>query len=278
MRGKSLATLALVMLLSSSAFGQPAKRFQWRSGQILTYRVTETITKKEVVDSKRSEATSKLQHLKQWKTVDVDASGTATLELSLRTFRLEQPTPSGEVLTFDSDQPAGSDPQLREQLGKYVGTPLAILRVDTQGRLLEVRECRYGPASRFEGQLPFVVTMPDSGPSVGQTWERVFQVTLEPPAGLGEKYDAVQRYACESTEDGILRIALRTALKAPPQSPAEQAALLLNEPQGEIQFDLRAGRMKSCQLRIDREVKNHAGDRSSLRLVRTYSEEFAGGN
>lgn len=276
MRGKLFASLALMILLAPSATAQPAARFQWRPGQTLVYRVAETITKKETVDSKRSDATTKLQHLKQWKVLDVDEMGVATLEMSLRTFRLEQPTPTGEVLVFDSDHPDQSNPQLREQLSKFVGAPLATLRIDRHGRVREVRECRFGPASRFETQLPFVLALPDEGPSVGQTWERTYQMTLDPPAGLGEKFDAVQRYACQSVEMGVVRIALRTALKSQPQNPAEQAALLLNQPQGEIQFDLRSGRMKQVLLQIDAEVKNHAGEGSSLRLVRTYQEEFAG--
>lgn len=275
---KMWLSAALALVVYGPAFGQPAARFQWRAGDILSYRVTETIAKKEVVDGKLSEATTKLQHLKQWKVLDVDNAGSATLEQSLRSFRLEQPTPAGEVLVFDSEHLDQSDPQLREQLAKYVGTPLATLRLDNRGRLLEVRESRNGPANRFESQLPFVLTLPEQGPIAAQTWERRYQVTLEPPAGLGEKYDAAQKYECKSTGDGVAAIIFATTIKAPPQNPAEQVPLLLLQSGGEIQFDLQAGRLKLAHLHLDREVKNHAGPGSSFRLSRTYREEYAGGN
>src|SRR5581483_2149915 len=142
MRGtRFFGAFVLVVVVAPAAAQTPA-RFHWRAGQALNYRVNETVRKIEVVDGKRSEAMTKLRHLKQWKVIDVDTAGVATLELSLRAFRLEQPASGGELLVFDSERPEQSDPQLREQLSKYVATPLAVVRVDARGQLLEVRESK----------------------------------------------------------------------------------------------------------------------------------------
>ena len=69
--------------------------------------------------------------------------------------------------------------------------------------------------------------------------------------------------------------AVTTELKTPPPV-AEQAALLQLEPEGEIVFDLKAGRLKSASLKIDREVKGHQGEGSSYHVLSTYSEEYVG--
>src|SRR5437868_60517 len=159
MRGKRFLGAFVLVVVAAPAWAQTPARFQWRAGQALNYRVNETVHKIEVVDGQRTEATTKLRHLKQWKVLDVDAAGVATLELSLRAFRLEQPASGGDVLIFDSERPEQSDPQLREQLTKFVATPLGVVRVDGRGQLLEVRESKNGPASRFESQLPFLVTL-----------------------------------------------------------------------------------------------------------------------
>src|SRR4051812_21913774 len=94
MRGLGSVGAVVLLTLASRGAAQTPARFQWRAGQALNYRVTETISKQEVVDGQRSEATTKLRHLKQWKVRDVDAAGVATLELSMRAFRLKHPAPA----------------------------------------------------------------------------------------------------------------------------------------------------------------------------------------
>src|SRR5207248_179689 len=132
--------------------------------------------------------------------------------------RLESTTTSGEVLLYDSTDPGKSNPQMKEQLSRYVGQPIAVLRLDTQGRLVEVKKSDFGPASRFEADLPFQLVFPESAVRAGQAWERNYKVTLEPPQGTGEKYDAVQRYTYKSLTDGAATITLATTPKTMPES------------------------------------------------------------
>src|SRR5207249_4975021 len=106
------------------------------------------------------ETRTKLNLTKRWQVLDVDAAGVATLQLALASLRLETTTPSGGVLLFDSQDADKSDPHMREQLGRFVGQPLALLRMDSQGKVVEVKESKHGPASRFETEPPFVLVFP----------------------------------------------------------------------------------------------------------------------
>src|SRR6266542_4046355 len=144
-----------------------AWRFRWQTGQVLTYRVEQQTQAVEVLNGKRAETKTKTNLLKRWRVLSVDAAGVATLQHSLAALRIETTTPSGETLLFDSASPDKSSPSLREQLAKYVGVPLSTLRVDTWGRVVEVKESKFGPASRFEAELPFVVILPGAPPGEG---------------------------------------------------------------------------------------------------------------
>jgi hypothetical protein len=190
-------------------------------------------------------------------------------------LRLETNTPGGDTLLFDSASPDKNTPELRTQLSGYVGKALALLRVDNQGRVLDVKESKFGPASRYENELPFVGVLPADGPKDGQEWQRDYKITLEPPSGTGEKYDAVQKYVCKSAADGLMTAMMTTDLKTPP-AVAEQAPLLQLLPAGEVVFDLKAGRLKSAALKIDKEVKGHQGEGSSYHVQVTYNEEYIG--
>src|SRR5713101_3802181 len=276
MRGYGFVILAGVVLVNSAA-AQTAVRFSWKQGQTLSYRVDQTTSASVVVEGTTTETGSKMTTLKRWQVLAVDSVGVATLQLSVVSLHFEVKTPKGETLMFDSTQPEKSDPQLREQMGKFVGQPLAVLRVDGQGRVLEVKESKQSPASRFECDLPFLVLLPgEEGRPVqpGMAWERTYQVTLEPPQGTGDKFDAVQKYTCQKIDGAAVTISLTTTIKNLPTSPLDQVPLLEMQPEGEVVFDAVSGRLHKAHLTIDKELKGLQGEGSSYHFQSTYTEQL----
>jgi hypothetical protein len=187
-------------------------------------------------------------------------------------MRNEQTRPNGEVLLFDSRTPEKSTPELREQMAKYIGQPLAVLRVDALGRVLEVKQ---GVASRYEAEPPFAVTLPTSAVQAGQSWKRDYNITLDPPHGTGEKHAAQQQYLCSKIDGNLAVFSLSTGILKAPQTKAEQLPLLQKAPQGEVIFDLQRGRLQSARLVIDREIQGHQGEGSIYRFRSNYVEQIA---
>ncbi len=273
---KEWATLLAVLLLASRAPAQQAGGLRWQTGQVLTYRVEQDTQALEVVGEEKVKTQTSLRLTKRWQVTGVEAGGVATVQLTLLALRYEMTPSGGEPLKFDSATPEQGTPQLREQMGRYVGPVLAVLRVDAQGKVLEVKDSKFGPASRFEAELPFAGILPVAKPVAGQTWERVYKITVEPPQGTGEKYDAVQRYTCKKVEGAAATVAVTTELKAPPQAPADQVTLQQSLPEGEIVFDTRAGRLYSAALHVNRQVKGHQGEGSSYQIQSKYNEQLVG--
>jgi hypothetical protein len=269
-----LAALTGLTLTSTVTAQGTAWRFRWQQGQVLQYRVEEVITASEVVEGDKAQTTSKLNELKRWQVVDIDAAGVATLQLSLGNLRLERTTPGGEALVYDSASPDKSNPQMREQLSQFVGPVLAVLRVDAQGKVMEVKQSKFGPASRFDSEPPFDVTLPAAAAAPGQGWTRNYLITLAPPDGTGEKFAAVQKYICANADGPAVTIVLATTLPNPPAAVADQMPLLQLQPEGKIVFDTQAGRLQRAELRVEKELKGHQGEGSSYRLQRTYTEEY----
>jgi len=120
-----------------------------------------------------------------------------------------------------------------------------------------------------------VITLPEKAVSAGGSWERNYQVTMEPPQGTGEKYDAVQRYVAKAVAGNDVTVSLTTTMKTQPEAAADQIPLLQLQPEGEVVFDAATGRLKSAALKIDKEIKNHQGEGSSYRFQSTYVEQLA---
>jgi len=268
------ALLACVTIASAQT--TRALPFRWQNGQVLVYKVEETTEATDVKDEDKDVTKTRLNLTKRWQVTAVDAQGIATLQLSLPSLMQEMTNAKGETLRFDSANPDKSTPELKEQMSRYVGQTLAVLRVDGYGRVVEVKESKFGPASRFESELPFLGVIPPAPLKAGQQWERTFKIALDPPQGGGEQYDAVQRFTCKASENNAVTIGVATELKKQPETVADRVPLLQKLLEGEIVFDYQAGRLKSASLKVDKELKDHQGEGSSYRFTGTYSAQFVG--
>jgi hypothetical protein len=270
-----LGTIAALLLVATASAQQtPGWRFRWQQGQVLTYAVEQSMNAAETQGGKTNESKTKLNLTKRWQVLAIDAQGVATLQLAVTAMRMETTSPGGEVLVFDSANLDKSDPQLKEQMSKYVGQPLAVLRVDGFGQVQEVKESKYGSASKYQNELPFALVLPQTAPAPGQGWQRPYQVILDPPQGAGEKYDAVQKCVCKTIDGTKATITVSNTVIKLPAAAADQAPLLQLQPQGEVVFDTQAGRLASVSFKIDKELKNHQGEGSSYRFQSSYSEQL----
>ncbi len=272
---KAIAALLSVLIVGGNISAQAPIRLRWQTGQVLLYKVEQSIAVTEVAGEKKVETTIKLHHTKRWQVLAVDANGVATVQNSLVALRHETLTSDGKMLLYDSAKPDKSTPELKEAMSKFVGPTLAVLRVDGSGRVLEVKESKFGPASRYESELPFAGVLPEEPLKGGLTWERTYNVTLD-PQGAGTKYAAVQRYTCKSMTNTAAVVAVTTEFKTQPEAAEDRVRLLQMQPEGEIVFDLRAGRVQGATLKIDKEIKGLQGEGSSIRVSSTYHEQYAG--
>jgi hypothetical protein len=278
MKQTKLSTLALFALSAALLNSAPALaqnggawQFRWQKGQTLSYRVEHTTFVSEMSSGSKVETSSKLKLVKRWQVVDVDASNVATLQLSLTSLRHEQTRPNGVVMLFDSADLARSDPELREQMGQLIGKTLASLKINGLGQVVAVTQ---GSANVFESEPPFIAVLPGQAVSVGQGWQRTYQVSLDPPVGTGEKFAAKQIYRLTSVDGGKATLALSTELQSQPESVADRVPLLQKQPQGQVVIDVSTGRLLSARLAIDKTLENHKGQGSNYRFQSQYTEEL----
>ena len=265
--------LLCAVTVSASTFAQ-SPRFRWQTGQTLDYRVQQVTTVADTAGDKTETSVTKLDLTKRWQVQGVDTAGIATLQLSLLSLRMEMGKAGKEPVVFDSQKADADSATLNKDLLQYIGKPIATLRLDSQGRLIDVKESKFGPASRFVADLPFRVTLPDSPPVAGQAWERTYQIKMEPPQGAGESYNAVQRYICNSASPSELAIGVATTIKDQPESPADRIPLASLMPTGVVVFDVVLGRMKKAELKMELELSGHRGEGSSYHFSSTYQAEL----
>lgn len=271
-----IMTVIVACTFAGAATAQ-APQFRWNSGQVLTYRVSQYTDAVETLKDQTLTTAVRMDLVKRWKVVNVDADGTATLEMTLTRLRMENKPPSGDPLIFDSADPAKSNEQLREEMGKYIGPPLTVVRIDARGKLVEVKESKFGPESRLQSDLPFKLVLPDAAFAAGQKWERTYQIKLDPPQGAGETFDAVQTYACKAVGNNLAQVHLATALKTQPDAVADKLPLLPLMPEGDLFFDTANGVLKAVRYQFGQDLDEHRGEGSKYQFKSTYSEDLIDG-
>lgn len=271
---RPLSLVALVLVASVASAEPP--RFRFAKGETLSYRlvqttnVTETVPDEKTARPVETTVATKADLVRRWKVVDVDAAGTATVEMSIASMRWERKAGTDEDV-FDSSKP---DDLNKSEMAKHVGPVLAVLRVDAQGKVVEVKESKVGPASRFATELPFKVVLPEAEPKAGESWDRAYTIQLDPPLGTGEKYAAVQKYTCLEPKGGFLTVGLTTQVTDPPAQAADQIPLLPLTQEGVLYFHAQSGRYYGARCKVERELKNHQGEGSTYKFVSTYTEDF----
>lgn len=252
----------------------PAARFKWQPGQVLTYKVVQhTAVQETTLDEKAEKGVTattqtQLALTRQWAVKDVTPAGTATLEMRITALKTDIRQADGMTVAQDS-----ANPDDAKAMAAFLNQPVVVVAVDSQGRLVAVKEAKAGSAARLHAELPFRVVLPDAGPAAGQTWDRAFALKLDPPLGAGESYDFTQTYTAKGVQNGMLTVGLTTALKAPPKTAGEQVPLVPMLWAGELYFDPAAGAYHAARLTTKAELTNHLGEGTKYVYQSVYSED-----
>lgn len=272
----SIIAISIITIVSTTAAAEPA-RFQFKKDDTLTYTIVQSTKAVETTIDEKTKAQVEQEHftkhtvVRRWKVADVDPKGVATLEMSILSMKWERKLPNGEMDVFDSTKP---DPNVKNELGNLIGPVVAVLRLDDAGKVVEVKESKFGPPSRFAIDLPFKIVLPPSGPVQGQTWDRGFTIKLDPPHGTGETYEATQKYTVKAPSNGLLVIGMSTTLKEPPTQAAEQIPLFPMLLEGDVYFHEATGKYSGARLKLKKELTNHAGEGSKYVYESTYAEDL----
>ena len=264
---RAIFSLVCILSIASPSVAQLPWQFKWQKGQMLTYKIKHVTAVVETLEKGTNTSDSQLDLVNRWTVGEIDAKGVATLSLTLVSMRNEQKRANGETLLFDSQNLEKSTPELREQMVKYIGQTVAVVRLDGYGRMIEVKQ---GSKANFEAEPPFLVVFPEAKAAAGQAWRRPFELVLDPPYGTGEKFEASQRYDCTKLEANKATVAIKTEFKMTPDNARERLPLLQKNMEGEIVIDLQAGRLISARLNTDQTVENHQGKGSKYHFKSQY--------
>jgi hypothetical protein len=265
----ALATGAAVASLGATEPAAVRLAYRFRAGD----RIDMTVAHRAVTETTMNGTTQTVETMtdstKTWRVIGIDADGRATLEHSVDDVTMTSRTSDRGEIRWESGSTAEPPPGY-EGVRQSLGVPLVRMVVGPDGRIHDRRELRPCPPSA-SGDL-VVVPLPDGPVSLGAEWTVPQEVVVEVPGGPRKAVRTRLRYRLVDVTDGRATIRVDTTVLTPVDDPRLEARLLERIWDGEIRFDIEAGRVESRRTGIDRRVVGFGGPQSSVRYKASLEE------
>jgi hypothetical protein len=243
--------------------------YRFRTGDRIDMRVAHRALTETTMNETTQTVETMTDSRKIWTVTAVDVAGRATLEHSVDDVTMTSRSSDRGEVRWSSDDEADPPPGY-ETVRQSLGVPLTRMVVDRDGRITDRLELRPCPPTS-SGDL-VVVPLPEEPVAAGAEWTISQEVVVEVPNGPRKAVRTRLRYRLESIADGRATIRVDTTVLTPIDDPRLEARLLERIWDGEIVFDIEAGRVVSRRTAIDRRVVGFGGPQSSVRYKASLEE------
>jgi hypothetical protein len=248
---------------------QYVMRYKLAKGEVLASRVMHLAKTYTKVNDSENASESRTVSEKTWTITSVDADGNMTFVYQLESVDMSQKNGDRDEVKYRTVDGLEAPP-IFSGVAADVGRPLSTVTISPLGKVLSRDEELKTPNL---GMGDITIVMPEEPVSVGDRWSvpREFRARLEDG---GTKIIKIRElYTLEKVQTGIATLNVRSEPLTPYNDPKIEAQVLQQLSNGEIKFDVDAGRQISKQLSWDENVIGFAGPGSLMEYAARYEEE-----
>jgi hypothetical protein len=245
-------------------------RYKLSTGDILRYEVTHRASIRSTIDQTTQAAQTKTDSVKLWKITDVLPNGDIEVVNVVERVRMMNQLPDHDPTEYDSSRDTTPPPGF-EDAARAVGVPLSVLRITPRGKVIS-RNVKVHQQS-VEEDAPVVLRLPAGPVTIGETWDESFEVKVALESGGTKSIQTRRRHKLTGVANGIATIEVTYQVLSPIDATAE-CQLVQRLMDGEVKFDIEAGRVVSQQMEIDKRVLGFAGPTSSMHYIMRMEEKL----
>jgi len=245
----------------------PLLRYRFTQGKELRWNVQHTLKMRNIIGGMEENIETRSRAVKIWRTLDVDAAGTATFEYRVEDIDIHQAQTGHDDVFYNSRRDTRIPPELINLEGK-IGIELAHIRIGPQG------ETTKKPLREYDGSVSenrIVIPLPDEPVEVGSRWVEPEQIDLPLPNQTIKKIRLQHNFTLTRILSGLATINFGTVIFTP-LTPKEESQLLEHFTQGTKELDLQAGHFIRHEATIDRMVVGTPEASDSIRYQSRVTE------
>lgn len=250
-------------------------RYKFQPGEVIRTQVWHQANSETTISGSTQTAETTSGSVKVWRIKNVDADGHITFEHSVESVDMRQKLSDHQEVTYNSKTDK-EPPPMYAAVAKDVGVPLTVVTIDPSGKILK-RVDRGEKVTTDPQSTDMVVPLPAEPITVGGSWNIPQDVPISLEDGEAKVIKTRQHYTLEKVVHGVATISVATQVLTPVNNPVIQSQLVQRLTEGNIRFDLDAGRVLSKQLDLDERVLGFHGADSSVHFVGRFTEEYQPG-
>jgi hypothetical protein len=245
-------------------------RYRFRAGDRLVYRVEHVATVDTTIQGNRQTSKSRSVSTKLWQVQQVGTDGTIEFEHSIRDVDMWSQVNGREPIRYQSRE--DEEPPLEyESISQTIGKPLSVVTIDQTGKVVK-RDDKVQQLELGFGGL--VVPLPSESVKIGATWAVPSQLRVRTTDGTPKVIKTRQQYELKSVEVGVATITVKTQVLTPVSDARIRSQLIQRLSQGEIKFDVDAGRTLSKEMDWNETVVGFNGPKSNVEYVAEFTEKL----
>ncbi|MEZ6131917.1 MAG: DUF6263 family protein [Planctomycetaceae bacterium] len=249
---------------SESAEPRYLLRYQFQPGDQLRYSATQKLTQTGVAKAGRDVDFSEIQQQRLFTVEDVSDDGMAKVAMQFEHVRMEWQSGDDTPEVFDSTMAENEVPRRFKESARNLKKAAPKYTVHPEGSPVNKDGEEVFPEG---GQATFMIPLPAEAVPVGHSWKTNIVVKVRLDIKVNREITLLRTYRLKSVVDDIATIGFATSVATTVKSPTVKAQLLQATPQGEIQFDLKHGRLVKKVIRIDNLALGVLGPNSMLSAV-----------
>lgn len=242
-------------------------KYKFKEGEVVRYEVEHLVT----VDTKMAGNTQQTKSTTgSTKSFEVTTASDDKIEFvhQVEDVKMWQQSDGREAVEYDSK--SGKEPPADfKVVAERIGKPIATVMINRSGQVI-----KRDKASADLGFGGIVVPLPSKPVKLKQAWTVPKSFRLKEKDGRTKLVKTQLKYRLEKVQTGVATISVKTEVLTPINDATLKSQLVQQISNGEIKFDIDAGRVISKQLDWTENVIGFNGADSNMKYLARFTENL----
>jgi hypothetical protein len=245
-------------------------RYIYQPGEVITYEIEHLATVDTTIAGNNQQTKMRSKSTRSLHVKNVNDEGHITFEHIIDDVDMWSEVSGREPVRFNSETDK-EPPAEYEHVARTVGVPISTITMNQHGVVVDREDKVVQPNLGLGG---FSIPLPEQEIGIGYRWSQPYDVKVRLKDNRVKTIKTRQRFQLEKVETGVATISIKTQVLTPINDPRIKAQLVQRLSEGEIRFDVDAGRLISKRLDWDAAVLGFNGADSNMKYLARSTEQL----